>query len=36
MKYMDSGKAAKYSAGASDYPQVSKKAILKMNRRISK
>ena len=34
MKYMDSGKAAKYSAGASDYPEVSKKAILEMNRQV--
>ena len=34
MKYMDSGKAAKYSAGASDYPEVSQKAILEMNRQV--
>ena len=34
MKYMDSDKAAKYSAGASDYPQVAKKAIMEMNRQV--
>ena len=34
MKYMDSAKAAKYSAGASDYPEVSKKAVLEMNRQV--
>jgi putative pyruvate formate lyase activating enzyme len=34
MKYMDSDKAAKYSAGASDYPEVTKKAILEMNRQV--
>jgi len=34
MKYMDSNKAAKYSAGASDYPDVTKKAIIEMNRQV--
>ncbi len=34
MKYMDSDKAAKYSAGASDYPEVTKKAIVEMNRQV--
>jgi putative pyruvate formate lyase activating enzyme len=34
MKYMDSDKAAKYSAGASDYPEVAKKAILEMHRQV--
>lgn len=34
MKYMDADKAAKYSAGASDYPEVTKKAILEMNRQV--
>jgi putative pyruvate formate lyase activating enzyme len=34
MKYMDSDKAAKYSAGASDYPEVTKKAIIEMNRQV--
>ncbi|NWG03447.1 MAG: radical SAM protein [Syntrophaceae bacterium] len=34
LKYMDSDKAAKYSAGASDYPEVAKKAILEMNRQV--
>jgi putative pyruvate formate lyase activating enzyme len=34
MKYMDSDKAAKYSAGASDYPQVTKKAIVEMQRQV--
>ena len=32
MKYMDADKAAKYSAGASDYPEVTKKAIVEMHR----
>ena len=31
---MDSDKAAKYSAGASDYPEVAKKAILEMHRQV--
>jgi putative pyruvate formate lyase activating enzyme len=34
MKYMDPDKAAKYSAGASDYPEVTKKAILEMHRQV--
>jgi putative pyruvate formate lyase activating enzyme len=34
MKYMDSDKAAKYSAGASDYPEVTKRAVLEMHRQV--
>jgi putative pyruvate formate lyase activating enzyme len=34
MKYMESAKAAKYSSGASDYPEVTKKAIIEMNRQV--
>ena len=34
MKYTDADKAAKYSAGASDYPEVTKKAIIEMNRQV--
>jgi putative pyruvate formate lyase activating enzyme len=34
LKYMDGEKAAKYSAGASDYPEVAKKAIIEMNRQV--
>ena len=34
MKYMDADKAAKYSAGASDYPKVTKKAIVEMQRQV--
>ena len=34
LKYMDPAKAAKYSAGASDYPEVTKKAILEMHRQV--
>ena len=34
MKYMDVEKAAKYSAGASDYPEVTKKAIIEMHRQV--
>ena len=34
MKYMDSAQSAKYSAGASDYPEVTKKAIVEMNRQV--
>jgi putative pyruvate formate lyase activating enzyme len=34
MKYMDPDRAAKYSAGASDYPEVTKKAIVEMNRQV--
>ena len=34
IKYMDDDQAAKYSAGASDYPEVTKKAIIEMNRQV--
>ena len=34
MKYMDPDQAAKYSAGASDYPELTKKAIIEMNRQV--
>jgi putative pyruvate formate lyase activating enzyme len=34
MKYMDGGQAAKYSAGASDYPEITKKAVIEMNRQV--
>jgi putative pyruvate formate lyase activating enzyme len=34
MKYMDAEQAAKYSAGASDYPEVTKQAILEMHRQV--
>jgi putative pyruvate formate lyase activating enzyme len=34
MKYTDADQAAKYSAGASDYPEVAKKAILEMHRQV--
>jgi putative pyruvate formate lyase activating enzyme len=34
MKYMDADQSAKYSAGASDYPEVTKKAIIEMNRQV--
>jgi putative pyruvate formate lyase activating enzyme len=34
MKYMDAEKAAKYSARASDYPEVTKKAIVEMDRQV--
>ncbi len=34
MKYMDTDKAAKYSAGASDYPEMTKKAIVEMHRQV--
>jgi len=34
MKYMDSDQAAKYSSEASDYPEVTKKAIIEMNRQV--
>jgi putative pyruvate formate lyase activating enzyme len=34
MKYMDGDQAAKYSAGASDYPEVTKKAIIEMHRQV--
>jgi len=32
LKYMDADKAAKYSAGAADYPEVATRAILEMHR----
>ncbi len=32
MKYMDPDQAERYSSGASDYPEVTKKAIIEMNR----
>ena len=34
MKYMDADQAAKYSGGASDYPEVAKNAIIEMNRQV--
>ncbi|UCD71972.1 MAG: radical SAM protein, partial [Syntrophobacterales bacterium] len=34
MKYTDGDQAAKYSAGASDYPEMTKKAITEMNRQV--
>lgn len=34
MKYMDPEKAARYSSGASDYPEVAKKAIIEMHRQV--
>jgi len=34
MKYMDADKAAKYSSGASDYPEVTKKMVIEMNRQV--
>jgi putative pyruvate formate lyase activating enzyme len=34
MKYTDGAQASKYSAGASDYPDVTKKAIIEMNRQV--
>ena len=34
MKYMDSENAEKYSAGASDYPEVAQEAIVEMNRQV--
>jgi putative pyruvate formate lyase activating enzyme len=34
IKYMDADQAAKYSAEASDYPEVTKKAIIEMNRQV--
>lgn len=34
LKYMDSEQAAKYSAGAADYPEVTQKAILEMHRQV--
>jgi len=34
MKYTDDDQAAKYSSGASDYPEVTEKAIIEMNRQV--
>ncbi|MGD2126603.1 MAG: radical SAM protein [Desulfobacteraceae bacterium] len=34
MKYMDAQQADKFSSGASDYPEVTKKAIIEMNRQV--
>jgi len=34
MKYMDADHAEKYSSGASDYPEVTKRAIIEMNRQV--
>jgi len=34
MKYMDADEAGRYSAGASDYPQVAKQAITEMDRQV--
>lgn len=34
MKFMDDHHAEKYSAGASDYPEVAKRAIIEMNRQV--
>ena len=34
MKYMDADQAGKYSSGASDYPELAKKAITEMNRQV--
>lgn len=34
MKYMDGDQADKYSSEASDYPEVTKKAIIEMNRQV--
>jgi putative pyruvate formate lyase activating enzyme len=34
MKYMDPAMAAQYSAGAADYPEVTKKAVVEMNRQV--
>jgi putative pyruvate formate lyase activating enzyme len=34
LKYMDGKQSAKYSAGASDYPEVTQKAIVEMNRQV--
>jgi putative pyruvate formate lyase activating enzyme len=36
MKYMDADKAAKYAAGASDYPEVTRNAIIEMHRQVGK
>jgi putative pyruvate formate lyase activating enzyme len=34
LKYMDREQAAKYSAGAADYPEVTKRAIVEMHRQV--
>ena len=34
MKYMDADQAARYSSGASDYPELAQKAIIEMNRQV--
>ncbi|GAH48026.1 unnamed protein product, partial [marine sediment metagenome] len=34
MKYMDADYAEKYSSGASDYPELTKRAIIEMNRQV--
>ncbi len=34
MKYMDGDKAARYSAGAADYPEAAKGAVLEMHRQV--
>jgi putative pyruvate formate lyase activating enzyme len=34
LKFMDGREAARYSAGASDYPEVTRQAILEMNRQV--
>ncbi|MGD2271082.1 MAG: radical SAM protein [Desulfobacterales bacterium] len=34
MKYMDADQAAKYSSGASDYPEMAKQAVLEMHRQV--
>ncbi|MEW6262237.1 MAG: radical SAM protein [Thermodesulfobacteriota bacterium] len=34
LKYMDGHQAAKYSAGASDYPEATQKAIIEMHRQV--
>jgi len=34
MKFTDGDQAAKYSSGASDYPEVTEKAIIEMNRQV--
>ena len=36
MKYMDADKAGKYTSGASDYPEVTKQALIEMNRQVGK
>ncbi len=36
LKYMDADMADKYSAGAADYPEVTRRAILEMNRQVGR